>query len=261
MAHWKELSEELTDLLQLDSYPVAVKRMEDKEELAKIPGIEKPTGGFTYCQLPYLVRKQGKTIGITQDDATPLAEKMQLRYRCLRIQGLAPADDEQIEAEAKGFNGFWFDSYEVAKKALDAYAKPSAIDALALSPLGEEKFEPDYVLIYANNGQMTVLMNGLQYFEYEPVQGGFTGEGSCTDALPRCAATGKPSLCVPCLGERSFGLVNDDELVIALPADRIERTVKGLKQLKENGLAYPIGHAEPDMDVTPLFETWYPVQN
>lgn len=108
---------------------------------------------------------------------------------------------------------------------------------------------------------MTVLMNGLQYFEYEKVESSFSGEGSCTDALPRCVATGKPSLCLPCLGERGFGNVTDEEMVIAMPADRLERTVKGLKALKETGLGYPIGQMEPGMDVTPLFETWYPVQD
>ncbi|WP_440957126.1 hypothetical protein ACSAZK_16265 [Methanosarcina sp. Mfa9] len=55
--------------------------------------------------------------------------------------------------------------------------------------------------------------------------------------------------------------MNNDEMVLAMPADRLERAVKGLKALKETGLAYPIGHFEPGMDVTPLFEAWYPVQD
>jgi len=125
---------------------------------------------------------------------------------------------------------------------VQSYPEPSPIEALVLSPLDEVKFEPDYLLIYANGGQMTLLMNGLQYYKYEVVESSFSGEGSCTDALPRCVATGKPSLCLPCLGERGFGQVNDDEMVLAMPADRLERTVKGLKALKETGLAYPIGH-------------------
>lgn len=261
MTDWKKLSKELTELLQLESRIISVKRYEKKDGYMDIPGIEKPQSAFTFCQLPYLVRKEGKTIGITKDDATPLAEKMQLRYRCLRVQGLAPADEEQIEHEAKGFNEFWFGSYETAKKALQGYSKPSAIEALVLSPLEEEKYEPEYLLIYANGGQITVLMNGLQYYEYEKVESSFSGEGSCTDALPRCVETGKPSLCLPCLGERSFGRVENDEMVIALPADRLERTVKGLKTMKETGLAYPIGHLEAGMDVTPLFENWYPIQD
>ena len=261
MSNWKELSKDLSNLLQLNSRVIAVKRLQDKEQLADIEGVERPAGPFTFCQLPYLVRKDGKTLGVTKDDATPLAEKMQLRYRCLRIQGLAPADERQIEAEAKGFNGFWFGSLKTARQALGSYPQTDSIEALVLSPLEEEKFAPDYLLVYANGAQMTLLLNGLQYFEYEKVESNFSGEGSCTDALPNCVATGKPSLCLPCVGERSFGNVSDAELVLAMPADRLERTVKGLKALKETGLSYPIRHLEPGMDVTPLFTTWYPVQD
>lgn len=261
MTNWKELTQDLTELLQLDSRIVAVKRMEDKKGLLDISDIQKPNGGFTYCQLPYLVRKQGKTIGITRDDAAPLAEKMQLKYRCTRIQGLALADEKQIDMEANGFNGFWYDDYENAKEAVQAYHKPSAIEALVMSPLDEEKFEPEYLLIYASAGQMTLLMNGLQYFNFEPIQGGFSGEGSCADALPRCVATGKPSLCMPCLGERRFGLMEDSEVILAMPADLFKTTVEGVKQLKKNGLEYPMTHLEPDMDVTPVFEALYPLQD
>ncbi|WP_372754043.1 DUF169 domain-containing protein [Labilibaculum sp.] len=185
---------------------------------------------------------------------------MQLRYRCLRIQGLAPTDKNQIDSEAKGFAGFWYDNAETAKKELVSYPKPSAIEALAYSPL-EEKIDPDYVLIYANGAQITFLMNDYQYFTGERIQGDFTGEGSCADALPRSVVTGKPSLCLPCVGKRGFGLVNNDEMVIAIPADKLETTLKGLQTLKGNGLSYPMGpFGEADMDVTPLFEAWYPVQ-
>lgn len=102
MNKWKELSTELGELLQLDSRAIAVKRMEQKDGLMDIPGIEKPKTAFTYCQLPYLVRKEGKTIGITKDDATPLAEKMQLRYRCLRVQGLALLMSSRLKTKQKG---------------------------------------------------------------------------------------------------------------------------------------------------------------
>ncbi len=261
MADWKTLSEELSELLELDSKVISVKRLENKDGLEEIEGLERPKSAFTFCQLPYLVRKQGKTVGITKEDAQPLAEKMQLGYRCLRIQGLAPSNEEQIDAEAKGFTGFWFNDYETAKEAVSSYPPVPSIEALVMSPLDEVKYEPEYLLIYANGGQMTLLMNGLQYFKYEQVQSYFVGEGSCADSLPRCVATGKPSLCLPCVGERGFGLVNDGEMVIALPADRLERTVEGLKALAKIGLKYPLGHQEAGMDVTELFTTWYPKQD
>lgn len=261
MENLKVLNDALTELLQLDTKIVAVKRLDNKEALKDIPGIEKPKAAFTQCQIPHLVRREGKTIGITYDDATPLAEKMQLGYRCLRIQGLAPADEKQINKESKGFAGFWYSDEQTAKKALSSYPEVPAIEALAYSPLEEEKFSPDYVLIYANGAQMTFLMNGYQYFTGEKIDGDFSGEGSCADALPRSVVTGKPSLCLPCVGERGFGLVNNDEMMIAIPAEKLATTVKGLQTLKENGLAYPVGpFGEGGMDVAPLFEAWYPIQ-
>ena len=47
MEKWKKLSEDLTELLQLDSRIISVKRMENKEGYMDIPGIIKPKGGFT----------------------------------------------------------------------------------------------------------------------------------------------------------------------------------------------------------------------
>ena len=52
MINCKEFSKELNELLQLDSRVIAVKRMGKKDGLMDIPGLEKPEGGGTYCQLP-----------------------------------------------------------------------------------------------------------------------------------------------------------------------------------------------------------------
>lgn len=107
-------------------------------------------------------------------------------------------------------------------------------------------------MIYANGAQQILLMNGLQYFKNEKVESNFSGEGSHTDALPNCVATGKPSLALPCLGERGFGNVNSDEMVIALPADRLLRTVDGLKALKKTGLTYPINWTLRPVSITEI---------
>ena len=41
-------------------------------------------------------------------------------------------------------------------------------------------------------------------------------------------------------GERAFGQVLDDELVLALPPHYLERAILGLNRLYEKGLKYPI---------------------
>lgn len=58
MANWKELNEEMNELLQLDSRIIAVKRMENKDGYMDIPGIEKRQGA-----LMIRMRKKMKSIG------------------------------------------------------------------------------------------------------------------------------------------------------------------------------------------------------
>jgi len=261
MTNWKELVEELNKLVKLDSGIIACKRMAKKDGYMDIPGIEKPHKGFLYCQLPYLVRKQGKTIGVTKEDFEAYADKTQLKYRCVRIQGLAPADEKELDSEAKGFAGFWFKDYDTAMEQMKIYPAPTPIEALVMSPLEEEKFEPDYIMIYADGEQMTFILNGLQYHKYELIESCFIGEGSCADALPRSAATKKPSLSLPCLGERNFGLAGKEELILTIPPDRLERIVEGLKALKENGLAYPATPLEPAVNAGEMLQQLYPLQD
>ncbi len=75
---------------------------------------------------------------------------------------------------------------------MQSYPEPSPIEALVLSPLDEEKFEPDYFLIYANGGQMTLLMNGLQYYKYEVVEPVFPEKAP---VRMRCPAVLPPESC------------------------------------------------------------------
>ncbi len=62
-----------------------------------------------------------------------------------------------------------------------------------MAPLVYDPFEPDIVLIYGNPAQMILLINALQFEDYEVMQFHCVGESSCSDAIARCYLTGKPS--------------------------------------------------------------------
>lgn len=258
MNKWKKLTQEMNDLLRLKSHPIACKRLEKAEELDNIPEVQRPTPGFTFCQLPLQVRTKGVTIGMTTEDFAPTAEAISLGWRCFRVQGLAAATEEQVAAETQELTNIWFDNTTESKKHMDAYPTPPPIEALVLAPLGSVAFEPDFIMIYANTAQITILMNGLQHKNYERYQFFFTGEGSCADGLPQCAATGKPSLSIPCVGERAFGCVTDDEMILTLPADMLESGVEGVKSLKERGITYPIMPLGPAVNASNLLKVIYP---
>jgi uncharacterized protein (DUF169 family) len=247
--NWSKLAAEIESLLHLKYGPVAYKKLNKVKEIDTIPVVTKLDRKTTFCQVPSMVRSAGMTIGVTRNN---------FGARCARINGLLETTEEQIAKEANGFATTWFASAEEAKKQLSSYPLIPPGKALVLAPMAHGKFEPDVVLIYGNPAQMMLLMNGLQFQDYEPFQFFFTGEGSCADGLARCYNTGKPSLAIPCMGERAFGAVADDEMVMALPPAYLPKAITGLKILRERRIGYPILHLGPISDPTGFLTQIYP---
>ncbi len=246
---WAGLSEEMERLLHLKASPVAYKRLEKLEELEKIPEVMRLDRRASFCQVPAMVRTIGLTVGATRDN---------FGERCARINGLAPTTEKQVAWEAEAFANTWFANVEEARKQMAVYPTVPPGEALVLAPLAAGKFEPDVILIYANPAQMMLLMNGLQFKDYERFQFFFIGEGSCADGLAQCYTTGKPALAIPCLGERSFGAVTEDEMVMALPPGVMAKAVEGLQALKARGIVYPVRYLGPLCDPSPVLMQIYP---
>jgi uncharacterized protein (DUF169 family) len=246
---WAGLSQEMERLLRLKTSPVAYKRLEKVEELDNIPELMRLDRHASFCQLPAMARMLGLTMGATREN---------FGERCARINGLAPTTDEEIAWEANAFAHGWFANVEEARKQMAAYPLVPPGEAVVVAPLAAGKFYPDVILIYANPAQMMLLMNGLQFKDYERFQFFFIGEGACADSLAQCYTTGKPALAVPCMGERAFGAVTDDELVMALPPAMMAKAVEGLQALKGRGIGYPITYLGPLCDPSPILTQIYP---
>ena len=86
----------------------------------------------------------------------------------------------------------------------------------------------------------------------------FIGEGACMDSFGRYYATGKTSVAIPCYGERALGQVADDEIVVALPPEELDRVIEGLDELAKSGFGYPIGGIGGFTDPHPFLAQVYP---
>jgi uncharacterized protein (DUF169 family) len=246
---WAGLSDKMDRLLRLKASPVAYKRLEKLQELDKIPEVMRLDRHASFCQVPAMVRTMGLTIGATRDN---------FGDRCARINGLTPTTQKQVAWEAESFATSWFANIEEARKQMAAYPTVPPGEAVVLAPLAAGKFSPDVILIYGNPAQMMLLMNGLQFKDYERFQFFFIGEGSCADGLAQCYTSGKPALTVPCLAERAFGAVSEDEMVMALPPGMMAKAVEGLEALKSRGVGYPIMYLGPLCDPSAILVQIYP---
>ena len=246
---WAGLTREMECLLRLKASPVAYKRLEKVAELEKIPEVIRLDRRASFCQVPAMVRTMGITIGATRDN---------FGERCARINGLAPTTEKGVAWEAKAFATTWFANVGEARKQMVEYPLVPPGEAIVLAPLAAGKFDPDVILIYGNPAQMMLLMNGLQFKDYERFQFFFIGEGACADGLAQCYTTGKPALAIPCMGERAFGAVTEDEMVMALPPGMMAKAVEGLQSLKARGIGYPIIYLGPLCDPSPVLMQLYP---
>jgi dephospho-CoA kinase len=112
-------------------------------------------------------------------------------------------------------------------------------------------------MIYANPAQMMLLINSLQFEDYEVMQFYCVGETSCSDAIARCYLNRKPALSIPCYGERRYGHAQDDELVMAIPVEMMDKALNGMEALYRRGIRYPISYAGAETDVNHAFPAVY----
>jgi dephospho-CoA kinase len=236
-------------LMRLKSFPVAFKLFEDKKEIEEIPFVRRMSHKSTLCQLINLVRNFDWTVGADLDDF--------ISVMCPSIIGLTDIPDFMKDGTARSI--VWTKSRADGKKYENGIPRlpVGKYEAVAMAPLVYNPFDPDIVLIYANPAQMMLMINSLQFEDYEVMQFFCVGESSCSDAITRCYLSGKPSLTIPCYGERRYGHAQDDELVVAIPANMIDKALRGMEALYKRGIRYPISYAGAESDITSKFPEAY----
>ncbi len=244
---WEKLVRRMEMLLRLKSFPVSFKMLERKADLDEIPFMRRPKEPVTLCQLITRVRNFDWTVGAEVGDFVGPV--------CPSIIGLS--DTPELVKDGTFRSIVWVRTKADGKKYEESIPRlpMGKHEAVAMAPLVYNPFDPDIVLIYANPAQMILLINSLQFEDYEVMQFYCVGESSCSDAIARCYLTGKPSLAIPCYGERRYGHAQDEDLLMALPKDHMEKALRGLEALYRRGIRYPISYAGAERDLT----TSYPV--
>jgi uncharacterized protein (DUF169 family) len=243
MPDWTELTKKLEGLLRLKTFPVAFKLLEDPAELDKFPWVRRLPNKATTCQMITIVRTFDWTVGaVAEDFVSP---------RCTSIIGLSALPEYIADGTMRSM--VWCGTVEDARKCEDSIPliPHGRYNAVILAPLVYGPFDPDMILVYGNPAQIMLMINGLQFRDYERFQFFSVGESACADSIAQCFNTGKPACTIPCYGERRYGHVQDDEMVMALPPAFLEKVVDGLESLYQRGIRYPISLFGAQVDPSP----------
>lgn len=238
---------ELESLLRLRTLPVGLKRVIKKKELEGTSGWKTFDHRLSGCQLINLARTVGWAFALTEENVALDAFAWAM--------GIG---DEPPEESVSEVVGTWFKTLEDAKKWRAGFPRvPGKIEALLMAPVSRKMFEPEVIWIYAYPSQMILLINAIQWTDYERLEFSVTGESSCMDAPHRCYITGKPALSIPCYGERWFGGAKKEELSMAIPVSMMEKVLEGQRALHKTGYRYPIPSTSSETNTAPAMAKMY----
>jgi uncharacterized protein (DUF169 family) len=246
-----ETAAALERLLKLRAIPFGMKLFEDAEAMAAIPKIRRPKAVHTLDQAVAQAARLGWTVGITAEDL--------VGAQCRAVVGLGAQDEDWLAK--KDMVGVWYATPADTRAHQQAmHVVPfGRYKALAVSPLASGRLDPpDIVLFYATPGAMIYFINGLQYSGYKKFDWSVVGESACADSWGRALKTREPSLSIPCFAERRYGGVLDDEMLMALPPDRLEAAIAGMESLAKNGFRYPFPQYGIQQDVRAGMAVSYP---
>ena len=248
----KEVVAKLEGLLRLRSIPFGMKLYESVAEMEAIPKIRRPKGTqHTLDQIVAQAARLGWTVGITTEDL--------VGDQCRSVVGLGGQDEKWFSGQH--MTGVWFATQ------VDASAHQKAMNvvpagrykALAVAPLASGRLDPpDIALFYATPGAMMYFINGLQWSGYKRFDWSVVGESACADSWGRALRTREPSLSIPCFAERRYGGVLDDEMLMALPPEQLQKAIAGMEALAKNGFRYPFAQYGIQQDVRAGMAVSYP---
>jgi uncharacterized protein (DUF169 family) len=236
MEKWTEFGKKIRELINPDTFPVAVKILKDESQIpskARRP-LRDLKVVMAPCQGSAMARRYGWTVAFAPEDVG-----------CAIAAHTYGWERSSDETGAINFlTGVNYASDEsAAREVLKGWRSLDMGDKLAVvySPLERTKIEPDVILIYVNPAQMMRLIHGATYHTGKPIQSSFTGRaGSCTDGVIAAYLDNEVKVVVPGNGDRVWATCQDHEILMAVPAGKLAEVVEGLEKTHQKGIRYPI---------------------
>jgi uncharacterized protein (DUF169 family) len=221
MDDWMKIGKALEEILRPQTYPLAVKFVKDESEFPE--RTRRPEQKLAICQALTLSRRYGWTMGITEEDSGCPGASLAYGWTTL-------IDETQL---AQFFQAAGYASDETGTTRIVANIdrlEPGRYGGVVISPLTRTKIVPDIILVYGNPAQIMRLIQGAMYKEGKRVKSELAGIlASCASGIIRTFNTGEYQVVIPGNGDRVFAATHDHEMLFAIPADKAENVIVGMR--------------------------------
>ncbi|WP_340818764.1 DUF169 domain-containing protein [Methanolobus sp. WCC4] len=219
----QRLGEELKEVLNINTSPVAVHLVKSDEEIpADIPHIGDTT---RHCQMVDNVRRLGTQFYATLED--------QMCKGGAAVMGLTEMSPKLKSGEVY-YNLNHFNTLESAKATMDKVpmVKANTIRAVIYAPLEKATFMPDVVLVIAKPKTIMELSQALLHKPGGRVNSGFAGKQSvCADGVSYPYLTGEAGVTIGCSGSRKYTEIQDEEMIMSIPVNMLADLVDSAKSM------------------------------
>jgi MtaA/CmuA family methyltransferase len=230
----KTADKELGFYIRPQTFPVAIRMLRPGEPIPD--NARRPKRDFgklsMSCQVIDMARRYGWTIALTRED-----------HICsLGITAIGFDKPLPIYTVGTLCEGMYTETKEAGQRseaAIDKFA-PGEYSCLLVAPLERATFEPHVVCVYANPAQVMRLTQGALWKRGGRLASSFEGRVVCADIIVTTMKTGEPQVILPCSGDRIFGQTQDHEMAFAIPWDRMDEIIEGLRGTHAGGIRYPI---------------------
>ena len=229
----QEQAQFLKENLDLNLEIQAVKFIENLEDIPEnaVHAKEK-YGHLALCQALALTKRDGKTVFTSKEAEWCWAPEIALGY-------------VDCKPGTPGFNEvsmfIGVEDPDEAKAFLEHFPKLpyGKYKGVLMAPARKVEFEPDILLINCNNNfQLRTLIGAIKYKTGKMLDVSLEMIDSCVYTLVKSMITREYTVAVPDPGDQERALAQSNEIILGVPAERMDELVEGCKFWGERRIGY-----------------------
>lgn len=215
---YDSFAQRMVKILGLKGSPVAIAL---KDELPS--GLEKGAPA-RHCEMVQHVRQGGEKFYSTINE-----------HKCrggAAVIGLAEIPENVANGDYYYKLGA-FASNEASRNTMESVPRIEKPSKYAIySPLGSANFSPDMVVVLCTPKQAMQIVQADLYTDGGRIQTGFAGKQSlCGDIVANTLNTNSVQVSLGCSGSRKHAKIDDNELIVGIPLEKIGQLVNSLEKL------------------------------
>ena len=226
----RRIGEDIVRILRVKTIPVGINFFRRAEDIPDdYHRIEKKR---PFCAVAGMARYYEIPVAITEEYIGGL---------CGGLDGPFGFDEISAEAE-KNLVGYFGETFEdVHGIFADMICVKHKVKAFGVAPITRMNNIPDLIMIWGNPAQMSTLAYSHTWHSAgKRVELATNGHGgSCYEALVVPYVKNKVTLALADAGDRRHGYAGDDEMILSVPVDKLERLYDGFIKNQRTRHAMP----------------------